>query len=210
MFKNPDNYEYEFWYVILNSANYADSIEKRNHYKHFIYLLVHLFPYKRCQLNKLCSESASYILYHVLPLYDEYLETKETLLNWAFQFQRLIEGKNVPIQFSNHPKDFGPHYWFVIHTCACNTNTMEKKYFYVDMMKNLVHLLPCKKCSDHAVQFVYEKNKPDNYCQKPFDLFKWSYDFHNHANDNTNVKQWERPKWEDVCKYYIHNFSNMI
>ena len=208
MFLNPVFYEYQFWYVIHSAAYYANTYEKRRKFREFLYLFVPLFPCKRCEQNKISPEILTYILYHEYPLLEHDIQSNEDLMKWVQHFQKIVEGPNCTnCAYSNKPTDFGPHWWFVIHTCASNANTIEKRRMFVDMMKKLCLLIPCQKCSEHATEFVYKKDDPENYIHSKVDLFHWTYRFHEYANDNTKKQRWLRPSWDEVYHFYNTNFG---
>lgn len=197
------DYENEFWYVICSAAYFSRTHEKRMIYRQFIYLVSELLPCSNCPMHHLNKQTAIYILHNVFPLNGEYLTSVEKLMEWVGNFRYLVQGTNEIPELSKNPKNFGRHWWYVIHSCAI-CETLDKRIIYVNMIKCLVKLIPCDKCSQHAITFVFDLNPVELYANTFEDLFYWSYMFHEYANDNTNVPMDRRLSFEQVCDIYLN------
>ncbi len=87
---------------------------------------------------------------------------------------------------ATQPAEFGPHYWYMLHTMALNYPN-DPTDFIKEKMKCFVEalpfLLPCKDCSEHAKEFLAtHKNKINGALQSKESLFKFLWYFHNHVN----------------------------
>jgi hypothetical protein len=67
--------------------------------------------------------------------------------------------------------------WNNIHTKAVNTSSPE----YCTWIRQLIMSMTCPSCRLHAVQYI-NTNPPE----QAFDLFTWSWEFHNNVNARLN------------------------
>ena len=163
-----------------------------------------LLPCSTCNKHQLTTYNAMYILHNIHPLTDKFLTSSEALIQWIKEFKRLVQGSAEFPNISKIPKNFGRHWWYVIHSCSI-CDTVDKRMIYIEMIKCLVKLIPCSSCSKHATEFVFEKNPVELYGNSIEDLFYWTYLFHEYANDNTKVPKNKRPTFKQVCQLYLEN-----
>jgi hypothetical protein len=100
---------------------------------------------------------------------------------------------------------WGPAMWHFLHTMSFNypvNPTQEEKHNYMDFVKSLVHVLPCKYC---------RMNLKENFKKKPLTLdtmecretfSRYIYDLHEHINTMLNKKS--GLSYEDVQERYEH------
>jgi hypothetical protein len=80
-----------------------------------------------------------------------------------------------------NPSEFGPHYWFVIHTTAINANTPEKREAFKMLIYSLAYCFLCDICGKHLKENLSNINIDDYMtCQKS--IFEFSVDLHNIVN----------------------------
>ena len=91
------------------------------------------------------------------------------------------------------PSQFGPHYWYMLHTMSLNypndpTNFIKQKMKC--FIEALPFLLPCKDCSEHAKEFLSNHAKDLNVALSSKEsLFKFLWFFHNHVNERLGKPQ---------------------
>ena len=117
--------------------------------------------------------------------------------------------KNLSINWENAlPKsstsEFGPHYWYMLHTMALNYPN-DTTDFIKEKMKCFVealpYLLPCKDCSEHAKEFLFNhRNDLQSALSSKESLFKFLWFFHNHVNDRLGKPQISLQKAFDMYK----------
>jgi hypothetical protein len=100
---------------------------------------------------------------------------------------------------------WGPAMWHFLHTMSFNypvNPTKEEKNNYMNFVKNLVFVLPCKYC---------RMNLKENFKQKPLNIDKmksrdsfsrYIYDLHEHVNKM--LKKKSGLTYEDVQERYEH------
>lgn len=96
------------------------------------------------------------------------------------------------------PKVFGPGVWFLIHTCAKESITEDKKRFFVSLLQLIERNLGCEKCKLHMSEYM--KNNPINPYwnlinekKEQIGMFNWSWKFHNSVNSKLSrpILDWE-------------------
>lgn len=89
------------------------------------------------------------------------------------------------------PRIIGPGAWFTIHTMAMSCEDLDSCLFFIQFVKAIVESFPCEKCRIHAIKFI-DRNPPERYLHITNDIdehigmFKWSWKFHNFANEGLN------------------------
>jgi hypothetical protein len=95
------------------------------------------------------------------------------------------------------PKEFGPHYWAVIHM-ACLNRGPDHASELLKFVHALPGILPCLNCTEHL-----EKNLVDLPFD-PKDPFRWSVNLHNTVNKQLGkpVISYEQAlqHWNGTCK----------
>lgn len=89
------------------------------------------------------------------------------------------------------PKVFGPGMWMTLHILGYNSNDLSKAKQFSYTIKSIIEKLPCKKCRNHAIQFI-NKTKYSNYINQKnrqglyIGPFIYICDMHNNANNLLN------------------------
>ena len=82
------------------------------------------------------------------------------------------------------PSEFGPHYWYMLHSMALNY-PMNPTEFAKKKMKAFIEaipfLLPCRDCTEHAKEFMASANVDEALLGKK-QLFTFFWNFHNLVN----------------------------
>lgn len=97
-------------------------------------------------------------------------------------------------------QQIGPTLWANIHILcmmAPKDLTEEQHAHYVNFLKSLAHLLPCKYCGQHFEDLLKENPVPFN------DLFKWSVDIHNRVNVHMKKDIMSYEKANQIWSKYI-------
>lgn len=200
------NFEDDFWYVIHSAGYFADTIEKRYIFAHMLTNMVHLFPVNKLHRQGFDNSNPkpqTFYTYNKIPLYEKDVATADSLNKWIYDFRSSIQRKFSLPTVSNDPKKFGPHWWTVIHSAASASVTPELRFVFATMMKNLVRLIPCSQCCEHATAFIDKKTPVEFYCNSYDDLFYWTFLFHEYANDNTGCPNYKRLSYDQACRKYI-------
>ena len=85
------------------------------------------------------------------------------------------------------PKIFGPGMWYSIHVSSLQLGENN----YITYVEALLNKLPCKKCRDHAMEYLRD-NPIENFKSikdkdgELIGMFKWSWMFHNAVNKRLN------------------------
>lgn len=110
--------------------------------------------------------------------------------------------------FPSDPKISGPGLWFLIHTCAKEAKTEDKKMRFVDLIDTLARFHPCSsQCRPH-IQEHLRKHPIKNFWsikdEKGVDvgLFLWSFNFHNEVNARLGKKQLD---WQTAYHMYAND-----
>lgn len=90
------------------------------------------------------------------------------------------------------PTEWGPLYWYVIHTTALNYPTTPSDFHktaYKNFFESFANVLPCKKCREHYQTHI------SRYPISPFLdsnalLNKWVIDLHNMVNQSLGKPQY--------------------
>lgn len=98
------------------------------------------------------------------------------------------------LQRISDPKRFGPGYWSYLHQLALDAETDEDIDFCIKTIYKLTKYIPCGDCNEHGHQHI-SKVPPESYRNWTDDsgrkrgMFKYSVDYHNHANRLTGAKE---------------------
>ena len=89
----------------------------------------------------------------------------------------------------SNPSTWGPSLWFLNHLGSIHAPEFipsEKREKYWNFIDGLPEMLPCKKCSVHAREFV-NKNAPlkNHICSTRDNLVRFFVHFHNSVNERT-------------------------
>lgn len=91
------------------------------------------------------------------------------------------------------PSQFGPHYWYMLHTMALNYPNDPTDFIKRKMkcfVEALPYLLPCKDCSEHAKEFLSNHTNDLHFALSSKEsLFKFLWFFHNHVNERLGKPQ---------------------
>jgi len=82
------------------------------------------------------------------------------------------------------PSQFGPHYWYMLHSMALNypvNPTMFAKQKMKAFIEAIPFLLPCKNCTEHAKEFMAQADI-NKALQGKKELFTFFWNFHNLVN----------------------------
>lgn len=100
---------------------------------------------------------------------------------------------------------WGPAMWHFLHTMSFNypvNPTEENKKHYMDFVKNLVNVLPCKYCRIN-LKANFKKMPITMTTMKSRDTFsKYIYDLHEHVNNM--LKKKSNLSYDDVRERYEH------
>lgn len=190
------DFESEFWYVLFSSAYFSNTLEKKLILPRFFTHMINLIPIKEMKRKALNVLS-------LMPITNDVLISNGSVMSWLSLFKERVSGDSNLPTISKSPKLFGGHWWFIIHILSI-CNTLNQKVDYVEMIKLLVYLLPCHACSEHAKAYVFEINPIEFHTSEYNSLLKWSYQFHEYANDNTMVEKSKRPSWRWVERFYFN------
>ena len=102
---------------------------------------------------------------------------------------------------------WGSSLWAFIHTITIidndDTNIRNSQINdVIRILKNIEHIIPCKKCAKHYHEFIEIELKNENIYQN-MQLFKLMVDYHNKINEKVYKKQ---ILYEDA----LHLWSNFI
>jgi len=101
-------------------------------------------------------------------------------------------------------KYWGPKVWYMLHSFSTNNNLKileKRKHNYYLFYTTLLHIIPCKECSDHYEKIIYEINPIEEQNIKRKYMVKWVYDTHNIVNGLLDKKRFIYKKCkEKYCK----------
>ena len=88
---------------------------------------------------------------------------------------------------SNDPKVWGPGMWMTLHILSYKHDTLLKAKLFLSILVNLVTNLPCRKCRNHAIEFMNSNDYTPYLSMKgPNDKiigpFKYVCKMHNNVN----------------------------
>lgn len=114
------------------------------------------------------------------------------------------------INFPTDPKKFGPGVWFSLHLSAINAIEDEYIKFFINQTKTLISKLPCKDCSDHAINYM-QNNPIEQFIElkdsegNKIGMFKWTWMFHNDVNSRLgkSIIDW-------LTAYYMYKNEEMV
>ena len=97
-------------------------------------------------------------------------------------------------QYSKDPKEWGPHLWKYLHTCAANYSETPDFDTINNMMvwlKSLFVTIPCVHCKEHYKMYI-ENNDQNLYliCSSRSNLFRFIVDLHNWVNRKNGKREW--------------------
>tara|TARA_B100001057_G_scaffold393247_1_gene402107 strand:- start:7 stop:438 length:432 start_codon:yes stop_codon:yes gene_type:complete len=101
-----------------------------------------------------------------------------------------------------HPKIWGPHYWFVLHTIALNyplfpNETTKKKYY--DFIQNLPLFIPIVDMGN-AFSLILDSYPVTPYLDSRESFIKWMHFIHNKINLTLGIP--EKTLQETLRSYY--------
>lgn len=89
----------------------------------------------------------------------------------------------------SNPSTWGPSLWFLNHlgsVYAPEVIPVEKRAKYWSFIDGLPEMLPCKKCSSHAREFVNSHAQwKEQICSSREMLVRFFVNFHNSVNERT-------------------------
>jgi hypothetical protein len=103
----------------------------------------------------------------------------------------------------SHPGGFGPGYWTLFHQLGLKADNDEDIRFFIKFVPKFINFIPCINCRTHATDF-YKENKPStlfywkDQTGKLRGMFKYTVDFHNHANRLTGAPEMSYDKALDI------------
>lgn len=92
---------------------------------------------------------------------------------------------------TRNPHVWGPGLWLFLHISSANYDPVSQEQIHRCMafIKNLPYMLPCYNCSEHAKQFVKDREADlHTICQNRKSLFEFYVDFHNYVNNRQNKR----------------------
>jgi hypothetical protein len=106
--------------------------------------------------------------------------------------------------WSNDPKQWGPHLWFYLHTAAMNyplKPSSEQQKGMKEWLCSLKWTIPCKDCSNHYGSYIEShKSELNSVCSNRDSLFEFLVKIHNKVNARSG-----KPiiSVEDAKKMYV-------
>lgn len=88
------------------------------------------------------------------------------------------------IEPQRQPSQFGPHYWYMLHSMALNYPVNPTAFAKTKMkafIEAIPFLLPCLNCTEHAKEFMANANIQEALNGRK-DLFTFFWNFHNLVN----------------------------
>jgi len=88
------------------------------------------------------------------------------------------------IEPQRQPSQFGPHYWYMLHSMALNYPVNPTAFAKTKMkafIEAIPFLLPCLNCTEHAKEFMAKANIQEALRGRK-DLFTFFWNFHNLVN----------------------------
>lgn len=88
------------------------------------------------------------------------------------------------IEPQREPSQFGPHFWYMLHTMALNYPMSPTRFAKAKMksfLQAIPFLLPCRECTEHAKEFMAHANT-EAALQNKESLFTFLWNFHNLVN----------------------------
>jgi len=80
------------------------------------------------------------------------------------------------------PKIWGPITWYNIHTMAFAVTEENEIKVFIKLLRSICDKLPCNTCKEHAKTFLLNNPPEKEIGSIPSKCFKYTVDFHNHAN----------------------------
>lgn len=82
----------------------------------------------------------------------------------------------------SNPSIWGPITWYNIHTMAFSITEEYEIKVFIKMLRAICEKLPCSTCKEHAKKFLVNNPPEKEIGTIPSKCFKYTVDFHNHAN----------------------------
>ena len=108
------------------------------------------------------------------------------------------------IEPQRQPSQFGPHYWYMLHSMALNY-PVNPTFFAKKKMKAFIEaipfLLPCRNCTEHAKEFMAKTNINEALTGRK-ELFTFFWNFHNLVNKRLGTPEMT---FDDALNMYRGN-----
>lgn len=107
------------------------------------------------------------------------------------------------------PDEWGPHYWYVIHTYAEvypeNPDALDKEVAG-NFIKSIPFILPCAECSKHAFEYI-KKNYAnlETVLENRTALVHFFRKFHDNVNKTIGKPQLYKEYLDEITKKRIIN-----
>ena len=105
---------------------------------------------------------------------------------------------------SKDPTVWGPHAWKLFHIMAENYPENPSPLYKtkaIDFIRSIPFMIPCEKCSIHAMKFIDEReDKIINIVSSRTNIANFFVDFHNYVNARYNKKIYS---YEEARKLYV-------
>jgi hypothetical protein len=116
-------------------------------------------------------------------------------------------------KFQNSKK-VGTGIWFCLGLMSVNCITEEDRKYFINFMKTLSDVFPCKECGEHFREYIKKHPLEDIKAMTPSDYddynknssFSYIYDFHNVVNRRLKKRIWS---YTDAIEYYA-NLDNFV
>lgn len=100
---------------------------------------------------------------------------------------------------------WGPFVWGLIHTiCIIDFEDRGMQSYHVSeaikILKNITHVIPCKKCAAHYEAFINQELRSASDFQESMALFKLLVDYHNIVNRKMNKPTISH---EEACSIWV-------
>ena len=89
------------------------------------------------------------------------------------------------------PKNFGPHFWYVLHAAAfeypLTPSPREKEAMY-NFVRYFYISLPCESCKHHRQRYIDRRFKT-NHVSSRGQLFRFFVDMHNNVSARLDLQE---------------------
>lgn len=122
-----------------------------------------------------------------------------------------ITYKNFKNENIINPIVWGPSFWFSLHNGSLSY-PIDASNIVAEKMKGFIlgipYMLPCKKCSHHAITYIEENyNNLNKICSGRNSLFKFYVDFHNFVNKRLGKPEMSLKEAEILYKSCVNVIS---
>lgn len=100
------------------------------------------------------------------------------------------------------PKRDGRPIWGAIHLFAANAETLPQQLAFIQFIRSLPVMYPCKKCRLHTEAFLQE-TPVEPYVESAQRLLYWTWLFHESVNRKLNKPLSQRLTWEQTRTLYM-------